>query len=51
MISHERGLYFIAGGITFENVTYRPQAIFFYDVTVLSSPKLTFILLQFCIKF
>ena len=37
MISHERGLYVIAGGITFtqlfENVIYRPKSIFFYDTT------------------
>ena len=46
MISTERGLYFIAGGITFkrlfENVVYRPKSIFFYDTTVLSKPKFTF---------
>ena len=55
MISHERGLYFIAGGILFkrlfENVTYHPQSVFFYDATVLSRPKLTHILLQFCVRF
>ena len=38
MKSHERGLYVIAGGITFtqlfENVICRPKSIFFYDSTV-----------------
>ena len=38
MISHERGLYVITGGITFtqlfENVICRPKSIFFYDTTV-----------------
>ena len=38
MISHERGLYVITGGITFtqlfENVICRPKSIFFYDSTV-----------------
>ena len=38
MISHGRGLYVIAGGITFtrlfDNVIYRPKSIFFYDTKV-----------------
>ena len=38
MISHERGLYVIAGGITitqlFENVIYCHKSIYFYDATV-----------------
>ena len=46
MISHERGLYVIAGGITFtrlfENVIYRPKSIF--STIPQSRPKLTFYL-------
>ena len=38
MISHERGLYVIVGGITFtqlfENVIYRPKSIVFYNTTI-----------------
>ena len=38
MILHERGLYVIAGGITFtrifENVICCPKSIFFYDTKV-----------------
>ena len=44
MISHERGLYVIADGLTFtqlfENVIYRPKSIFF--TIPQSRPKLTF---------
>ena len=51
IISHERGLYFIAGGITlkrlFENGIYRPKTVFLYDTTVLSRPKITFYPLAF----
>ena len=51
MISHERDLYFIAGGITFkrlfENVIYHLKSVFFYDTTVLSRPELTFCCLAF----
>ena len=45
------GLYFIAGGITFqwlfENVIYCIKSVLFYDTTVLSRPKLTFCPLAF----
>ena len=46
IIGYERGLYFIAGDITFyslfENVIYRPKSIFVCDTTVLSRPLLIF---------